>query len=101
MKVSKLHQTTGQLTEDPDLRFTASGYAICILRVAGETWCLHGGTGERASDILRKGDTVTIEGYSDVAHHPGPDYYSGRGWVQVQSSGGYPVSPGMPESGDD
>jgi single-strand DNA-binding protein len=69
---------TGNLTSDPELRSTASGTAVCNLRVAcntrrkdGDEWVdkpnyfdvtVWGGQGESAARYLAKGRPVAIDG---------------------------------------
>jgi|HubBroStandDraft_3_1064219.scaffolds.fasta_scaffold130669_3 single-strand DNA-binding protein len=69
---------TGNLTADPELRSTASGTAVCNLRVAcntrrkdGDEWVdkpnyfdvtVWGGQGESAARYLAKGRPVAIDG---------------------------------------
>jgi single-strand DNA-binding protein len=68
----------GNLTQDPELRYTASGTAVCNMRIAvgskyksGEEWkeetlfidvVVWGKQGENASQYLSKGRQVMVEG---------------------------------------
>ena len=71
--------TTGNLTSDPDLRFTPSGKAVATVRIAvnhrirqGEAWVdgepsfydvtLWEKLAENAAESLRKGDRVLVTG---------------------------------------
>jgi single-strand DNA-binding protein len=72
---------TGNLTQDPELRHTGGGTAVCELRVAvnsrrkeGNDWVdkpnyfnvvVFGGQGENCANYLSKGRPVAIEGRLD------------------------------------
>lgn len=85
------HTIIGRLGQDPELRYTQSGTAICTLSVAtGRTWGGRDGSekkeettwhrvklwarlGEIASEYLTKGDQVYIQGRIEHGQYEGQD----------------------------
>ena len=90
---------TGNLTQDPELRHTGGGTAVCELRVAvnsrrkeGNDWVdkpnffnvvVFGGQGENCATYLAKGRPVAIEGRLDWREWEAKDGSGKRQAVQI------------------
>jgi single-strand DNA-binding protein len=90
---------TGNLTQDPELRHTGGGTAVCELRVAvnsrrkeGNDWVdkpnyfnvvVFGGQGENCANYLSKGRPVAIEGRLDWREWEAKDGGGKRQAVQI------------------
>lgn len=90
---------TGNLTQDPELRHTGGGTAVCELRVAvnsrrkeGQEWVdkpnffnvvVFGAQGENCSTYLAKGRPVAIEGRLDWREWEAKDGSGKRQAVQI------------------
>jgi single-strand DNA-binding protein len=90
---------TGNLTQDPELRHTGGGTAVCEMRVAvnsrrkeGNDWVdkpnffnvvVFGGQGENCATYLAKGRPVAIEGRLDWREWEAKDGSGKRQAVQI------------------
>lgn len=91
---------TGNLTRDPELRFTASGVGVCELGVAvngrrkdsSGTWVdkpnffnvvVWGKQGEACSEYLRKGSPVAVDGKLDWQQWEAKDGSGKRSAVKI------------------